>query len=200
MLTVPRSIHVCNRVRVASRFARCLRSTRSSRRPVSPRSVRILRIDMCRRLLSAWSSVIGLSILLTYVCASSIRIHPCSRLCDRARAPGIGQLIASAASRGPFARWLQSAFFLERDVQPLRQPTECERRTAKRRVLFLQASEFLATMRAVISHKQGPLRSSRTFEFDDVHTGHNERNRRTVHFRAVPGAPPRPVLAGNDVL
>jgi hypothetical protein len=68
----------------------------------------------------------------------------------------------------------QPAFLLEREVQAFRQAAEGQRRATERSVFLGEPGEFLATMRTVISHKHGPLRSSPTFEFEDIHTGHNE--------------------------
>jgi hypothetical protein len=66
----------------------------------------------------------------------------------------------------------QPAFFLKREVQAFRQAAEGQRRAPKRGVFLPEPGEFLAAMRTVISHKYGPLPSSRAFEFDDIHTGY----------------------------
>jgi hypothetical protein len=68
----------------------------------------------------------------------------------------------------------QSAFFLKCHVQPFCEAAEREGGTPQRGVLLGQSCEFLATTRTVISHKHSPFRSSRTFEGNDIHTGHNE--------------------------
>ena len=82
----------------------------------------------------------------------------------------------------------QSAFFLQREVQAFRKATEGQRRAPKRGVLFGEPGELLATMRTVISHKHGPLRNTRTFKFENIHTGHNECSQGTVlpWFRTHP--------------
>jgi hypothetical protein len=92
----------------------------------------------------------------------------------------------------------QFAFFLEREVQPLRKTSECEGSTPERRVLFGQAREFLATTRTVISHNYSPFRNSRTFECDDIHTRHNECGQRTVRLDGILTAR-RGSIAGNGV-
>jgi hypothetical protein len=90
----------------------------------------------------------------------------------------------------------QFAFFLQREVQPLRKTSECEGSTPERRVLFGQPGEFLATTRTVISHNYSPFRSARTFERDDIHTGHNECRQRTVLVDGIL-TPRRGSIAGD---
>lgn len=80
----------------------------------------------------------------------------------------------------------RSTFFLERHAQTFGEATKCERGAPQCRVLFGEPGKFLATMRTLISHREGPLRSPRPF--DDIHTRDNAANRRTVR----PGAPPPP--------
>src|SRR4029079_7079680 len=70
-----------------------------------------------------------------------------------------------------------------------REAAEREGGAPQRGVLLGQPGQFLATARTVISHTHSPFRSSRTFERDDIHTGHNECGRRTVRW--PPDAPPR---------
>src|SRR4029079_4358899 len=70
-----------------------------------------------------------------------------------------------------------------------REAAEREGGAPQRGVLLGQPGQFLATARTVISHTHSPFRSSRTFERDDIHTGHNECSRRTVRW--PPDAPPR---------
>jgi hypothetical protein len=83
----------------------------------------------------------------------------------------------ACTARGTLAR---PALFLECEVQAFGEAAEGKRRATKGGVLLGQPSKFLATMRTVICHKVRPLRSSRAFEFDDIHTGHNAPSHRTV--------------------
>jgi hypothetical protein len=72
------------------------------------------------------------------------------------------------------------SFLLERKIQAFRKTAEGQRRAAKGGVLLGQPGQFLATVRTVICHKERPLRSSRGFESDHIHTGHNARSCRIV--------------------
>jgi hypothetical protein len=92
----------------------------------------------------------------------------------------------------------QPAFFLEREVQAFRQAAEGQRRATERSVLLGEPGKFLAAMRTVISHKHGPLRSSRAFEFDDIHTGYNEYRHENRTLRVSDA--PRRFIAGDGCL
>jgi len=90
------------------------------------------------------------------------------------------------------------SFLLERKIQAFRKTAEGQRRAAKGGVLLGQPGKFLATVRTVICHKERPLRSSRAFESDHIHTGHNARSRRTVPIGLdIPGPVPAPTVTVN---
>jgi len=79
----------------------------------------------------------------------------------------------------------ESAFFLKGKIQAFRKTAKCEGGTPQRDVFLGQACEFLVATRTVISHKQSPFRSSRTFERDDIHTRYNECCLRIVPLAAA---------------
>jgi hypothetical protein len=76
----------------------------------------------------------------------------------------------------------RAALFLKRHVQSFGKAAESQRRATKGGVLLGQPGKFLATVRTVICHKERPLRSSRAFEADHIHTGHNARSVKTVQY------------------
>jgi hypothetical protein len=88
---------------------------------------------------------------------------------------GIGRL-----ARHNGCTLLSPPFLLEGKVQPLGKAAEGQRGATKRSVFLGQSCKFLATTRTVICHKERPLRSSRVFESDHIHTGHNARSCRSV--------------------
>jgi hypothetical protein len=104
--------------------------------------------------------------------------------CGRGAVDTVGRL---ASARRTLT---ESAFFLKGQIQAFREPAKREGGTPERDIFLGQPCEFLATTRTVISHKHSPFRSSRTFERDDIHTGHNEMQPETVPENADPS--PRP--------
>src|SRR5690348_13030980 len=154
MLTVPSSIHVCTRVRVAvSRFARCRRSTRSSRRHESPRSLRNVRTAISWRLsyprelwlnespskkrFDSMGFDLGFRIRGYSALHSAPRTHT-----SRGRRRAVDRLCRFASSCCPLTK---PAFFLQGKVQTFCETTECQSRTAQRRILLRQPGQFLAT-------------------------------------------------------
>ena len=51
----------------------------------------------------------------------------------------------------------QSPFFLQREIQALREAAEGQGGATKRRILFGQSVQFLATTRTVICHTKSPF-------------------------------------------
>jgi hypothetical protein len=77
--------------------------------------------------------------------------------------------------------WLAGApLFQKRRVEPLRKAAERHGGAPQRSVFLGQPGKFLATVRTLICHIQGPLRRLGAFGFDGFHTRDNAGGTRSV--------------------